>query len=98
MNRWGIQGCKDNLETIIGWMTQQAKEHKWATTETDNDGSEIVIETVPPLKARLARFIARRRGGKLLLRPFIKRIVFGAIKQAEREAAKAATAYQCGDS
>lgn len=29
MNEWGVQGCRDNFETIVGWLRESEKKPGW---------------------------------------------------------------------
>jgi hypothetical protein len=86
MNAWGLAGCQEHIDEIVGWLVEQAKEHKWVTTETDADGNEVISETTPPLTARLGRWLAKRKWGRVPVRLVCKRMVLSAIKKAEAEA------------
>lgn len=32
MDRWGVEGCKDHIQTIYGWMTEGQVKYGWSTT------------------------------------------------------------------
>lgn len=32
MNRWGVDGCRENFDTIRGWITEAQAATGWATT------------------------------------------------------------------
>ncbi len=31
MNAWGVEGCRTNIDTIVGWLQEEAKKHHWLT-------------------------------------------------------------------
>lgn len=55
MNEWGLDGCREHLDTIVEWLTDEAARRGWWKYAVAVPGSKL----------------------------FIKRMVLGAIKQAE---------------
>ena len=97
MNAWGPAECREHLEEIVSWLIEQAKTHQWVEVQQDEDGNEVITKRSPPLMARIAKFMAERtKTGELTVAYFCRRMVLGAIKQAEAydtmEAASAAPA------
>jgi hypothetical protein len=45
MDEWGVEGCRENFETIIGWLEEKAAEWGWTARPTDRavevEGEEV---------------------------------------------------------
>jgi hypothetical protein len=83
MNKWGPAGCREHFNEIMGWLVEQAKEHKWLATTIDAAGNEILSETSPPKIVRLTRWMMRSiPGGTIPVVVVCRQMVLAAIRKA----------------
>jgi len=92
MNRWGVEGCRRNIETIVDWLVEQISAHDWTVVASDPYGNEVITGRAPPLVVRLARLTMKVPGGALPVRWRCRQLVQLAIRRAERDARLQATA------
>lgn len=87
MNVWGVAGCREHLEEIVGWLISKAKEDKWVTTKQDADGKEVAVNVPLSLNARIVRWMARRTLVAVQMEITCRRAVKRSIRKADRQAA-----------
>jgi hypothetical protein len=90
MNQWGVEGCRQNIETIVNWLIEQVLAHDWTVVEIDPYGNESLGRRSPPLVVRLARLTMKVPGGSTPVRWRCRQLVQLAIRRAERDARKRA--------
>jgi hypothetical protein len=62
MNTWGVEGCRNHLDEIVGWLMSKAKEDKWKLASAP--GAETLVKLMVKRAIRKAeRATAARCSG-----------------------------------
>ncbi|WP_145090957.1 hypothetical protein [Anatilimnocola aggregata] len=64
MNRWGVGGCRENIETICGWMEEDQLRWGWANelkaaAAAFSTGIAFRLDTVNPIRSLVDLAIKR---------------------------------------
>ena len=91
MNEWGPEGCRQNIDTIVGWMLEEAGKKRQRTVRDENgqpkkdaDGQTLVRESWSWWQLATGVPLTTRLIDNPVGRATIEKMIVSAIEEAEK--------------